>query len=77
MNQSFTSSVDIRAVSGNEDERSIELPKILCAKGEVLLETLRRHKWNISATSNELNVSRSTIYRKMGRYHIKQPNMLY
>lgn len=72
-----TSPVDVSIVSANEDERSIELPSILCAKGEVLLEALRRHKWNISAASNELNVSRSTIYRKMERYHIKQPNTLY
>ena len=72
-----TSPVDVSIVSANEDERSIELPSVLCTKGEVLLEALRRHKWNISAASNELNVSRSTIYRKMDRYHIKQPNTLY
>ena len=72
-----TSSVDTIAVSGNEDKSSLELPTILCTKGEALLETLRRHKWNISAASNELNVSRSTLYRQMGRYHIKQPNTLY
>lgn len=72
-----TSPVDVSIVSANEDERSIELPSVLCTKGEVLLEALRRHKWNISAASNELNVSRSTIYRKMERYHIKQPNTLY
>lgn len=71
------SSVDISAVSVNEDERSVELPTTLCAKGEALLETLRRHKWNISAASNELKISRSTLYRKMDRYHIKQPNTLY
>lgn len=72
-----TSPVDVSIVSANEDERSIELPSVLCTKGEVLLEALRRHKWNISAASNELNVSRSTIYRKMEQYHIKQPNTLY
>jgi transcriptional regulator of acetoin/glycerol metabolism/ligand-binding sensor protein len=71
------SSVDTSAISGNESEISIELPAKLRTKGEALLATLRRHKWNISAASNELNVSRSTLYRKMGRYHIKQPNTLY
>jgi transcriptional regulator of acetoin/glycerol metabolism/ligand-binding sensor protein len=72
-----TSSINKNTVSANEDKRKIELPSILCAKGEILLEALRRHKWNISAASNELNVSRSTLYRRMVRFKIKQPNTLY
>lgn len=58
-------------------ERRVEQPEKLCEKGGILLETLRRHKWNISMAANELNVSRSTVYRKMERYNIKQPNTLY
>ena len=71
------SSVDLSAVISNKNERDTELPTLLCAKGEALIETLRRHKWNISAAANELNVSRSTVYRQMWRYRIKQPNVLY
>jgi transcriptional regulator of acetoin/glycerol metabolism/ligand-binding sensor protein len=73
----ITNSIDINVVTRNENEISIELPTALCSKGEALLETLRRHKWNISSTSNELSVSRSTLYRRMERYKIKQPNTLY
>lgn len=77
-----TSSVDInsvaiRADAGSEGESSKALPAKLCSNGEALLEMLRRHKWNISSAANELNVSRSTVYRKMERYQIKQPNTLY
>jgi len=71
------SSVDLSVVISNKNERDTELPTLLCAKGEALIETLRRHKWNISAAANELNVSRSTVYRQMWRYRIKQPNVLY
>jgi transcriptional regulator of acetoin/glycerol metabolism/ligand-binding sensor protein len=73
------SSVDINTftVKENEYERGTDMPTILCTKGEALLETLRTHKWNISAASNELNISRSTLYRRMERYKIKQPNTLY
>ena len=73
----ITSSRDINVVTRNEDEKSIEIPAGLCSKAKALLEILRRHKWNISAVSNELSVSRSTLYRRMDKYKIKQPNTLY
>ncbi len=71
------SAVDSSEIVGDKNEKVTTLAPKLCDKGEALLETLRRHKWNISAASNELNVCRSTIYRKMERYQIKQPNTLY
>ena len=75
----LTSNAVDRADIRNEHERSldIEISTTLCSKGEELLEILRRHKWNISAASNELNNSRSTLYRRMDKYKIKQPNTLY
>ena len=75
----LTSNAVDRADIRNEHERSldIEISTTLCSKGEELLEILRRHKWNISAASNELNISRSTLYRRMDKYKIKQPNTLY
>jgi transcriptional regulator of acetoin/glycerol metabolism/ligand-binding sensor protein len=72
-----TSSIEISAFTGNENERNIVPSIVLCTKGDALLEALRRHKWNISAVSIELNVSRSTLYRRMSRYKIKQPNTVY
>lgn len=68
--------VDTNPVINNEYQKSAELPTELCAKGEFLLKTLRTHKWNISTVANELNVSRTTIYRKMNRYQIKKPNII-
>lgn len=41
-----------------------------------LVEALRLYKWNITAVSNELGVSRSTIYRRMERYGIVPPNLI-
>jgi transcriptional regulator of acetoin/glycerol metabolism len=35
---------------------------------------LRKHKWNITDTSRELCMSRSTLYRKMKKYSIIPPN---
>ena len=61
----------------NNEECAEQATEMLCANGKVLLEILRKHKWNISAVSQELDASRSTIYRKMERYHIKQPNNVY
>ncbi|WP_434563185.1 sigma-54-dependent Fis family transcriptional regulator [Pseudomonas sp. Z5-35] len=39
-----------------------------------LLSTLRRQRWNISATATELGVSRSTLYRKMKKHGVIAPN---
>jgi len=37
---------------------------------------LRRHKWNITDASKELQMSRSTLYRKMRKHSIIPPNEL-
>lgn len=42
-----------------------------------LLEALKRHWWNITATSEELNICRATVYRKMKRYRIVPPTHTY
>jgi len=41
-----------------------------------LLEALKRARWNMSAAAEAAGVSRSTLYRKMKRYGIVQPNLL-
>ena len=39
-----------------------------------LTETLRRHRWNVSAAARELGLSRPTVYRWMKVYDIVPPN---
>jgi transcriptional regulator of acetoin/glycerol metabolism len=41
-----------------------------------LLRALRRHKWNVTATAQELHICRATVYRQMKRYRITAPNQL-
>ncbi|SIS69514.1 sigma-54-dependent Fis family transcriptional regulator [Neptunomonas antarctica] len=40
---------------------------------QALLDTLRHHRWNISAAAKQLNVSRPTVYRRMRQYKIVLP----
>jgi len=60
-----------------KEEESAELSPMLCDQGIALYNVLRKNKWNISAAAKELNISRSTLYRKMERYKVIQPNTLY
>ena len=46
-------------------------------EGQLLLDTLKKHRWNITTVSEELNICRSTVYRKMKKYNIVQPNDIY
>lgn len=43
----------------------------------ILLNSLRKHKWNITGVAEELGICRSTIYRKMKKYNIVQPNDVF
>jgi transcriptional regulator of acetoin/glycerol metabolism len=43
---------------------------------ERLLQSLRAHKWSITATAQSLRVCRSTIYRQMKRHQITPPHLL-
>ncbi len=40
---------------------------------ETLISALRRHHWNVTAVSNELEICRATVYRKMKRFNIISP----
>ncbi|MBU2877624.1 sigma-54-dependent Fis family transcriptional regulator [Aliiglaciecola lipolytica] len=63
-------------------EDSVEQNKTLSnyvgnQEGQHLLETLKKYRWNITQVSEELNICRSTVYRKMRKYNIVQPNEIY
>lgn len=38
-----------------------------------LLQTLRKHQWNVTATASELGICRATVYRQMKRFNIISP----
>ncbi len=42
-----------------------------------LLAALRERQWNISAVAEQFGIARSTLYRKMKKHGIVQPNALY
>jgi len=42
-----------------------------------LVATLREHRWNISAAAEHFGISRSTLYRKMKKHGIVQPNEVF
>jgi sigma-54 dependent transcriptional regulator, acetoin dehydrogenase operon transcriptional activator AcoR len=41
---------------------------------ERLLASLKRHKWNITLVSDELEICRATVYRQMKKFGIVSPN---
>jgi len=41
---------------------------------ERLMQVLRKHKWSVTASAQELQVCRATVYRQMKRYGITPPN---
>ncbi|WP_339515782.1 sigma-54-dependent Fis family transcriptional regulator [Pseudomonas sp. RL_15y_Pfl2_60] len=47
------------------------------AEARHLYEALRQHRWNVSATADAFGVARSTLYRKMKKHGIVQPNELF
>ncbi|TVO57197.1 sigma-54-dependent Fis family transcriptional regulator [Denitromonas halophila] len=52
-----------------------ERPRWRDQEGQWLLESLQRHKWCITAVAEELGLCRATVYRRMKRYGIVQPNL--
>jgi len=78
--------LEIRAANDafREDEVIPDEPKEMSLsdfvsdeEGRRLIEALRKYKWNITQVSDELNICRSTVYRKMKKYNIVQPNDIY
>lgn len=42
-----------------------------------LYATLRQYRWNVTAAADSFGISRSTLYRKMKKHGIVQPNELF
>lgn len=48
----------------------------LAPEAMALLAALRKHRWNITAVSQELDICRATVYRQMKRFDIVPPTHL-
>ncbi len=60
------------------DDNQLDTPNSFNDEGaNVLLNSLRKHKWNITGVAEELGICRSTIYRKMKKFNIIQPNDVF
>lgn len=44
---------------------------------EIILDSLRRHAWNRAATADELEINRTTLYKKMKRLGLDDPRLQY
>ncbi|MFG0287199.1 MAG: sigma-54-dependent transcriptional regulator [Rhodopirellula sp. JB044] len=44
---------------------------------EIILSSLRRHGWNRAATADELEINRTTLYKKMKRLGLDDPRLQY
>jgi DNA-binding NtrC family response regulator len=44
---------------------------------EIILDSLRRHTWNRAATADELEINRTTLYKKMKRLGLDDPRLQY
>ncbi|WKB34798.1 helix-turn-helix domain-containing protein [Terrilactibacillus sp. S3-3] len=47
-------------------------PPLEAEEQKVLLRLLEETEWNISAAAKKLNIARSTLYRKLKKYRLKQ-----
>jgi transcriptional regulator of acetoin/glycerol metabolism len=46
---------------------------VALSEQQMLLDTLRDHRWNISAVAKKLRISRPTVYRRMKKHNIILP----
>lgn len=65
----------IEPIKGNEDLDAIEpaLNSLQSAERLALIQGLERNRWNITNLSRQLGLSRNTLYRKMKRLDIQDP----
>ncbi|TWT56020.1 sigma-54-dependent transcriptional regulator [Allorhodopirellula solitaria] len=60
------------STSGRSLREALEFPE-----REIILQSLRRHAWNRAATADELEINRTTLYKKMKRLGLDDPRLQY
>jgi transcriptional regulator of acetoin/glycerol metabolism len=67
----------IEPVPVSDEKQHYTITNCTDQAANVLLNSLRKHKWNITGVAEELGICRSTIYRKMKKFKIIQPNDVF
>lgn len=68
---------DLKAKQRAKDEEHGELSPIEKAEMEQIKQLLLQTDWNISSVSKKLNIARSTLYRKLRKYNLKEHEQVY
>ena len=63
-----------RAPSHESNIPPAALNPLESAERDALIRELENHHWNITNVARQLKISRNTLYRKMQRLNIKDPN---
>ena len=61
--------------TAQEMPTSASLSPLEAAEIDAITAALKAHKWSVSKVSRHLNLSRTTLYRKMRKYGISQENL--
>ncbi|SMP44276.1 DNA-binding transcriptional response regulator, NtrC family, contains REC, AAA-type ATPase, and a Fis-type DNA-binding domains [Neorhodopirellula lusitana] len=62
----------VSCMAGQSLRDALEAPE-----REIILQSLRRHNWNRVATADELEINRTTLYKKMKRLGLDDPRLQY
>jgi transcriptional regulator of acetoin/glycerol metabolism len=57
-------------ITGAEEEVPVGFQEAHTTEKEKLIALLEKHRWNKSRTAKELNITRTTLYKKMEKYGI-------
>ena len=60
----------IAVIPESDDEPEEHATPLECAEKEAIVEELERNHWSVTSTAKQLNISRSTLYRKAKKYGI-------
>ncbi|MDB5959675.1 MAG: sigma-54-dependent Fis family transcriptional regulator [Massilia sp.] len=70
------STIQAAAAAAADDASAPEkdMNPLECAERDALIQELTRHGWNISTLARKLKISRNTLYRKVQRLNISNPD---
>ena len=63
---------DLGETGGMSLREALEVPE-----RQIILQSLRQHKWNRAATADALDINRTTLYKKMKRLGLDDPRLQF